>query len=92
MHSPRFHPGQAVVCVHDFPDGDPILPRPKNGNIYHVTGMYYSIRYAQWGLHLAEFNPAYSYGEDSFAPIEELPNEALGELLEEAWSKQYMTS
>jgi len=42
MRLPHFHIGQAVVCVGGFPNGDPTLPRPQRGGIYHVAGLLFS--------------------------------------------------
>jgi len=48
------------------------------------------VRFAQWGLRLTELDWIYSYGEDSFAPTEEMPSGVLAELLAEALGKEVM--
>ncbi|TGE23538.1 hypothetical protein [Hymenobacter metallicola] len=85
MNPPRFQPGQCIVCVGTFPDGNPAIPRPQRGQLYHVTGLRYSTRFRQWGVRLAEFAPEYSYGEESFAPMEELSEGEFRKLLAETW-------
>ena len=68
-------------------DGNLTLPRPQRGQLYPVTGLRYSTRFRQWGVRLTERAPEYSYGEESSAPVDELPERKLRELLAEAWAE-----
>lgn len=92
MKPPKFHVGQAVVFVD--PSGRAERSHenlPCKGKIYHVRALR---EYTDtWGLLLEEivnrprfylngFNEV-CFDERRFAPVEELPDEALAELLEE---------
>jgi hypothetical protein len=83
MKPPKFHVGQAVVCLYDSMQGiasdEGVI---RKGQIYTVrlvefieTGYYYGVDNAG--------NPDDSFPELYFAPAEYLPDEALAQLLEE---------
>ncbi|SDZ01782.1 hypothetical protein SAMN04488069_1382 [Hymenobacter psychrophilus] len=97
MKPPKFHPGQAVVCIkanwpllHD--DGHTPMPLafPQRGGIYHVDGVFTGsadhIRH-MWFVTLIETGgTGNAFWEENFALAEELPAEALAELLEESFT------
>lgn len=86
MKPPKFHVGQAVVCVDEWEDkcqyGKAVLPGqcPKPGPIYYVEGS--SLDDGTWFITVKGI-PDYEWDEDGFAPVELLPDEALAELLSE---------
>ena len=90
MKPPKFHVGQAVVCI----TGDSInwlsKYNPgsnvalKDGAIYTVSEVWNLPGTDIWGVKLSE-RPLKNghYSEKRFAPVELLPDEALAQLLEE---------
>lgn len=98
MKPPKFHVGQAIVCVNDefsvLLAQNPNIRVPKAGPTYHVRALY-AVGPA-WGLTLAEISnedvapgyPEANFHQDRFAPLEMLPNDALAELLAESLALQ----
>jgi len=80
MKPPKFHVGQAVVCV------SPVAGL-KKGTIYTVESLPFSRALGRVVIELAEFRPicgiAQTWSPERFAPVELLPDEALAQLLEE---------
>lgn len=76
---PKFHAGQAVVCVEPDESNDLSI-----GRIYSVVKVLKApptCLDVSWAVAIDSRRVAYD--EDCFAPVEELPAEALAELLEE---------
>ncbi|MFD1468032.1 hypothetical protein ACFQ48_07330 [Hymenobacter caeli] len=98
MKPPKFHEGQAVVCVNDdfsvLLAQNPHIRVPRSGPTYHVRELY--AVGAAWGLTLAEIDnqgvapgyPEANFHQDRFAPLEMMPDEALAELLAESLELQ----
>lgn len=91
MKPPKFHVGQAVVCLSAstalfYPDEKKPIPN----KIYTVRTVNPGFIDPGWFLRFEEIiNPPYYEGEECqfsearFAPVELLPDEALAELLSE---------
>jgi hypothetical protein len=98
MKPPKFHVGQAVVCVDMKPQHRRLMAdeaAPKENRVYHVRGnVLMESKY--WCIRLEEivntpkvwadgYNES-AFNEARFAPVETLSNEALAELLEEIFT------
>jgi hypothetical protein len=85
MNPPKFHVGQKVASLRStwyLVDGvDEGNARPQKGMIYHVADIEPSVNVG-YCLSLEELNPDDSYHEKEFVAVDELPAEALAELLE----------
>lgn len=84
IHPPKFHSGDAVVCI------DPSIPHDNSPGItYHLdmTTVYQVAavkrRYSKWYLLLVG-NSEFVFEEIHFAPAELLPDAAVAELLAES--------
>lgn len=99
MKPPKFRIGQAVVmCAPLEAPGLPEESRPSFGPVYHVRDVMYNDYHDAYGIRLKEIiNPALRrsrsgevcevmFYEGRFAPVEELPADALEALLEETLS------
>lgn len=88
MKPPKFHAGQAVVCVKASRISDaPHIhtAAPKIGEICHIEQgkRYYGPLMKMHGLWIYRVGARYPWlSEDLFAPVEEMPAEAYAELLE----------
>lgn len=95
MRAPKFHTGQAVVCIDRHIPGPDDVPDIAFGTIYHVADpqMWWSTRHQCWEICLIERpcnseEEVYTYDETHFAPVVEASDEALAELLEETLTLQ----
>lgn len=82
---PKFHPGQAVICL------DPAIPHETCPTItYHmdISAVYHvsrvGIRKGKWHIMLVENHDDLVFEEIHFAPAELLPSEAVAALLAES--------
>ena len=94
MNAPLFHPGQAIVCTNDdftvLKAQNPAIQTPKRGPIYIVRGLFETHR--GFGLTVAEINnagvapgfPEANFHETRFAPVPDVEELSLAELLEES--------
>jgi hypothetical protein len=88
MKHPKFHVGQAVVCIDAHIDGPSSVPTPKKGSIYRIKNPVAWKTKGGWEVELYEFecpdsDSFYSYDDFHFAPVELASDEALAQLLEE---------
>ncbi|HEX8351083.1 MAG TPA: hypothetical protein VF598_14060 [Hymenobacter sp.] len=84
MDAPKFYNGQAVVCIlrADEWRGSDLPPAPPKGKVLHVLFTARDYHHDCWLIALMEYGIHDGYDQDAFVPAEELPDEAIAELVE----------
>ncbi len=91
MKPPKFHMGQAVVCIKTgnwVSDQLGAYPIPKKGGVYHIREIKYNPIWDDHWLIFSEFTGQHGYLQEHFIPVEMLTAQALAQLLEETLTLQ----